>query len=111
MTQQVLVKPGYILLQIDGLGRLVIPKSFRQQMGLDQHTMVEVSMEGEALTVRKHYPQENLNLRLQTLAMQLDDLRYANNLPEDVIDELAGCVAQMQQALAEVEVEGVAAAG
>lgn len=43
-----------IIRRIDELGRVVIPKEMRKDLGLNEHDPVEIEVEGRQIIIHKH---------------------------------------------------------
>jgi len=43
-----------IIRRVDELGRIVIPKEMRKELDIDQKDPIEISIEGQAITLKKY---------------------------------------------------------
>ncbi len=50
------MKSTGILRNIDGLGRIVLPKDLRKQYGITPDTPLEIMTDGECIVLRKYKP-------------------------------------------------------
>lgn len=99
MESVVTSKGAGIMARIDDLGRVVIPKPMRTRLGLSERTLVIIQGDGEKLTLRKYYPDDDLSTAISTMEAQLGELYYSDNLPAPVVDQLSGLASQMREVL------------
>ena len=50
------MKTTGIVRNVDELGRIVIPKEMRRQMGITSSDPIEIIFEGDAIVLKKYYP-------------------------------------------------------
>lgn len=50
------MKSTGIVRNVDGLGRIIIPKELRRTMGIGENASVEIFVDGESIVLRKYQP-------------------------------------------------------
>ncbi len=50
------MKSTGILRSVDELGRIVLPKSMRENLGIDERDRLEIFVEGDRIILHKHQP-------------------------------------------------------
>lgn len=68
------MKATGIVRQLDGLGRVVIPKELRRTLGIDEGDGLEIFVEGDKIVLRKYSPG-------CTLCGSLDGIDYLSGKP------------------------------
>lgn len=68
------MKATGIVRQLDGLGRVVIPKELRRTLGIDEGDGLEIFVEGDKILLRKYAPG-------CTLCGSLDEIEYLSGKP------------------------------
>lgn len=64
--------------KVDGLGRVVIPKELRDNLGIEEKDPLEIFTEGDSIILRKYEPVNESKLRTQ---FELENL--LGELPKD----------------------------
>lgn len=62
--------------KIDSVGRIVIPKSVRDQMGIKDGDILKMEFDGKALKMEKYETPEIFNEKLQAAMDTLENLGY-----------------------------------
>lgn len=70
------MKATGIIRRIDELGRIVIPKEIRRQLGLRESTPMELFVEGNSVLFKKYVPEENLIDRIKDFEDAFVDLKF-----------------------------------
>lgn len=71
--------------KIDGLGRVVIPKGLRDQMGLVDGDMLSMEWDGEELHVRKYEEPAEQNEKLCAAIDMLEAMGYTVSKEKKVV--------------------------
>lgn len=50
------MRPTGVVRQLDALGRVVLPKTLRRQMALDEGVGLDIDVDGETIILSKHFP-------------------------------------------------------
>jgi transcriptional pleiotropic regulator of transition state genes len=52
-TEVIIMKTGGVIRKIDGLGRIVVPKSMCKALHIEENDELDITMEGERIILRK----------------------------------------------------------
>lgn len=80
-----------IVRRMDDLGRIVIPKEIRKNLGLREGTPMEVFTDHEGGVIFKRYStEENVKEQLKTLDEFFQDMKDYGEYPENVVNDMQG---------------------
>lgn len=80
------MKATGIVRRVDDLGRIVIPKEIRRQLGVSENTPMELFLEDKSLIIRKYYTNNCIKDRLDEFKSVFYDSR------EDLDSETANAI-------------------
>lgn len=88
-----------VLARLDGLGRIVLPKPMRKRLGLAEGDLLLAEGDNTCIKLRKYVAEGDLAPMIDTMRMQLEELSYAENLPQDAVAEMKDLVDKLDQTL------------
>lgn len=63
-----------IVRRVDYLGRIVLPKEIRRKLGINEGTPMEIYASADSVTIKKHYPENELSSMAANLQEAVDDM-------------------------------------
>lgn len=69
------MKATGIIRRVDDLGRIVLPREIRRQIGISEGTAMEIFMSKDEITLKKYYPENDLNSMAENLMESVEDMR------------------------------------
>lgn len=80
-----------IIRRIDGLGRIIIPKEIRENLGIKEGTPMEIMVNDEDDIVLKRYVEDQgvtLEEAVKKIQETLDSPELKSEIPEDILNNM-----------------------
>lgn len=69
-----IMKPTGIIRRVDDLGRIVLPKEIRRNVGISEGTPMEIFITAEGVLLKKYYPKNELSDMANVLMEYVEDM-------------------------------------
>ncbi len=82
--------------RIDNLGRITIPKEVRNSLNINDGDLMEIGTQGREITIKKHYPLDNLDDYFDDISVVLNVVAMHNGLSEQQCEKLGNKISELK---------------